>query len=72
MSLPAKKDPRKKIIEYLERLTTEEIGVLVDFAEFLSKKKEGLNKNKGPISLGKYHLGAMDSLSREDIYEERC
>ncbi len=72
--MPIQAKQQKKIINILDDLPPEKVDEIIDFAEYLKKKKAPRHKamKKAPLKVPVFHLGQLKKYAtdRETLYRE--
>ncbi len=66
---------QKRIMSILEEMPLEKLDEVIDFAKYLKKKKETVQKTKKkafPLTIPTFHLGhiAKEATDRHKLYKE--
>lgn len=73
--MPVQTAKQKKILDILNNLPPERIDEVIDFAEYLKKKKAPLQKTRKqcvPLKIPTFHLGQMakQAFNRGNLYSD--
>jgi len=73
--MQTQEEKQKKILDILENMPPEKVDEIIDFAQYLEKKKEPLQRIKkkpAALRLPTFHLGRVSSqaMDRNRLYRE--